>query len=69
MHLDPDRLALLALGEQPVTADVADHLASCPPCQAELESMRDVVDLGRDTDRTRNLPSPPPRVWLSLIHI
>jgi hypothetical protein len=63
MHLDPDRLVLLALGEEPVTADVADHLASCPPCQAELESMRDVVDLGRDTDSVRDLPSPPPRVW------
>jgi Anti-sigma-K factor rskA, C-terminal len=67
MHLDPDRLALLALGEEPVTADVADHLASCPPCQAELESMRDVVDLGRNTDSVRDLPSPPPRVWDSIM--
>ncbi len=67
MHLDPDRLALLALGEEPVTADVADHLASCPPCQAELESMRDVVDLGRDSDSVRDLPSPPPRVWDSIM--
>ena len=53
--------------KQPVTADVADHLASCPPCQAELESMRDVVDLGRDTGRARDLPSPPPRVWDSIM--
>lgn len=67
MHLDPDRLVLLALGEQPVTTDVADHLASCPPCQAELESMRDVVDLGQDTARTRDLPSSPPRVWDSIM--
>lgn len=67
MHLDPDRLALLALGEQPVTADVADHLASCPPCQAELESMRDVVDLGQDTAPTPDLPSSPPRVWDSIM--
>jgi hypothetical protein len=67
MHLDPDRLALLALGEEPVTADVADHLASCPPCQAELESMREVVDLGRDPGGARDLPSPPPRVWDSIM--
>jgi hypothetical protein len=67
MHLDPDRLALLALGEEPVTADVADHLASCPPCRAELESMRDLVDLGRDTDRVRDLPPGPPRVWDSIM--
>lgn len=63
MHLEPDRLMLLALGEEPVTADVADHLASCPRCQAELESLRDVVDLGRHTDGLRDLPSPAPRVW------
>lgn len=72
MHLDPDRLVLLALGEQPVTADVADHLASCRPCQAELESMRDVVDLDRDTDhrdtdRAHDLPAPTPRVWDSIM--
>jgi hypothetical protein len=67
MHLDPDRLALLALGEEPVTADVADHLASCPPCQAELESMRDVVDLGQDAGRARDLPSASPRVWDSIM--
>ena len=63
MHLEPDRLMLLALGEEPVTADVADHLASCPQCRAELESLRDVVDLGHNTDSLRDLPSPPPRVW------
>lgn len=67
MHLDPDRLVLLALGEQPVTADVADHLASCPPCQAELESMRDVVDLGQGSVRERGRKSPPPRVWDSIM--
>jgi Anti-sigma-K factor rskA len=63
MHLEPDRLMLLALGEEPVTADVADHLASCPRCQAELESLRDVVDLGRDNNGRPDPPSPPPRVW------
>ena len=67
MHLDPDRLALLALGEEPVTAEVADHLASCPPCQAELESMRDVVDIGHDAGPAHYLPSPPPRVWDSIM--
>jgi hypothetical protein len=63
MHLEPDRLTLLALGDEPVDAEVADHLASCASCREEYESLREIVDHGRRTDAARDLLAPPPRVW------
>ncbi|MBI1379422.1 MAG: anti-sigma factor [Frankiales bacterium] len=74
-HCDPELLALRALGE-PVDADAADHLATCPRCAAELASFTAIVRTGRDLDTAervagddvdgqggRVLVEPGPEVW------
>jgi len=60
-HLDPDEIALLALGEE--STDGADaHLAECPDCARQLVELGHVAELGRDT-RALELESPPAAVW------
>ncbi|WP_433304853.1 anti-sigma factor domain-containing protein [Actinoplanes sp. CA-030573] len=62
-HLDPDRLILIALGEQTASAGEAEHLAGCPACRAELATNETVVRLGRGSHDLRELPDPPAGVW------
>jgi hypothetical protein len=62
-HLDPDRLILLALGEEDTTTAEAGHLDRCPVCRAELDSTRTVVSVARDGASLRDLPAPAPAVW------
>ncbi|MGW5723660.1 anti-sigma factor domain-containing protein [Amycolatopsis sp. NPDC003865] len=62
-HPDPDRLALLALDEQPPAPAEAAHLDSCPGCRDEVESLRAVVDLGRESCEETSLPPVPEAVW------
>lgn len=68
-HVDPDRLALLALGE-PVAggdAELTDHLSSCAVCQQELRSLRATVDLAQETIGLRAEPlNPPAGVWAGI---
>lgn len=68
-HIDHERLALLALGEQTVGEDARGHLVTCEECLEELDSMRSVVDLGREAgmEGTDPIPSPPPRVWDAIV--
>lgn len=61
-HVDPDDLALLALGEQ-VQVDT-DHLARCPACAGELDDLRSVVAAARGGDVNR--ADPPPQVWAGI---
>ncbi len=61
-HLDPERLALMALGERISDEDEAAHIEACPRCAAELAELEHTVAIGRATiDDT--LETPPPRVW------
>ena len=62
-HVDPEVLALAALGE-PV-ADDADraHLAACPPCAEEMASLAAVVTTGRAVTAADALVSPSVAVW------
>lgn len=62
-HVDPEILALVALGE-PV-ADDADrvHLAACPPCVEEMASLAAVVRTGRAVTAADALVSPSVAVW------
>jgi Anti-sigma-K factor rskA len=60
-HLDPELLALIALGEE--QPDAAGHLAGCPQCQAEAEQLRAVVTLARRDGRPAELTAPPPALW------
>ncbi|MCD0481554.1 anti-sigma factor [Streptacidiphilus sp. ASG 303] len=64
-HCDADVLALVALGE-PAPAPDADHLAHCPLCSEELESLTRVVGAAR-TATDEDLPAAPPdRVWAAI---
>ncbi|MGH8776018.1 MAG: anti-sigma factor domain-containing protein [Jiangellaceae bacterium] len=61
-HVDPELLALHALGELLPTAAAA-HLDSCPDCSAEIASLRGVVGLGRSLGGDDVLVAPPAPVW------
>jgi hypothetical protein len=62
-HVEPDQLALLALGE-PVTTDEDErHLASCERCRAELAEMRRTVRIARSTIGEDSLEVPSEAVW------
>ncbi|QHC58254.1 anti-sigma factor [Rathayibacter sp. VKM Ac-2760] len=60
-HLDPDELALLALGEAS-SADAAAHLEACPACAQQLVELGHAAGLGRRS-RSLVLESPPAEVW------
>jgi anti-sigma-K factor RskA len=65
-HLDPDQLALLALGEGVDPGDgsaVGDHLRQCGRCGDEFESLRHTVDLAREAVEHRDTPPPSEAVW------
>lgn len=61
-HLDPDTIALIALGEGVAPID-NEHIAHCPKCQSELDEFRSVVASARSiTDADRPV-TPPASVW------
>jgi hypothetical protein len=61
-HIDPELLALRALGEElPASDDL--HLAECAICAAEVDSLREVVRLGRSLQGDDVLVAPPALVW------
>ncbi|GGG49280.1 hypothetical protein GCM10011374_09670 [Kocuria dechangensis] len=62
-HLSEESLALLALGE-PLDAQSQDHLADCPDCTAEVESLRHVVLAGRAEPPAPAAPGP--QVWAAI---
>jgi len=65
-HVDPDELALLALGE-PVGGDVTAHLDDCPDCREELDALRAAVRVGRGTIGSEELARPHERVWRAIV--
>ncbi|GIG29766.1 anti-sigma factor [Cellulomonas marina] len=62
-HLDPETLALLALGEAPPDDDAAAHLVACPGCRDEVADLGATVSVGRATVHEGELVAPPARVW------
>jgi anti-sigma-K factor RskA len=63
MHLNPDLLALLALGEDPASHEERAHIDSCADCRAEIDSLARAVMAGRSGQADDALVSPPDRVW------
>lgn len=60
-HLDPDEIALLALGER--TSDDAEvHLRDCPECAQQLVELGHAAGLGRRSASVV-LEAPPASVW------
>ncbi len=65
-HVDPDDLALLAMGEHATTADDA-HVLGCLHCQTELDQLRAVVSSARlvtPEDRPQQAPA---HVWDAVV--
>ncbi|WP_106816688.1 anti-sigma factor [Microbacterium timonense] len=61
-HLDPERLALIAIGEELTDAE-QEHLATCDACTIELAELEHTVAVGRSTVTLGELETPPERVW------
>lgn len=61
-HPAPDTLALLALGED-VEPRVLEHVGTCRTCFAEIQSLQQVVVVGRSLGPADRLLAPHPRVW------
>lgn len=64
-HVDPEDLALVALGE-PVDAATREHLDACPECAAAVASFADVVGVAREIGPDDVLVAPPERVWAAI---
>ena len=62
-HIDPERLALFALGEPGATPDESEHLADCAVCVDELAALRHAAVAGRASFDVGQLEAPPEAVW------
>src|SRR5438270_13877688 len=65
-HVNPDTLALLALGEDVADATELAHLQACPECRADLAAMSGAAAVGRTTLGMERLAAPPDRVWAGI---
>jgi anti-sigma factor RsiW len=67
LHLDPELIALLALGETPGTpgeiAAARAHLAACGHCSAEVDELSAIARQARRVTPDDVLVDPPPAVW------
>ncbi|WP_169581084.1 MULTISPECIES: anti-sigma factor [Microbacterium] len=66
-HLDPERLALVAIGE-PVAPDEEHHLETCDVCTLDLAELEHTVAVGKSTVSLGDLEAPPERVWDRILH-
>ena len=66
-HIDPERLALFALGEPGATPQESEHLADCPACVDELAALRHAAIAGRATIDIGELEAPPEAVWQRIV--
>ncbi|MCY7412478.1 MAG: anti-sigma factor [Salinibacterium sp.] len=62
-HVDPDVLALLALGEQVASPADREHLLSCAECALEADNLSRAATVGRTTLDFGDLLTPSERVW------
>lgn len=62
-HLDPEQLALIALGEPVASPDEREHLSSCPVCAADVTELTHAAGVARSTMDDLELEAPPARVW------
>ncbi len=64
-HLRPDRLIELVISDS-ATTEEHDHLDRCPPCRAELRSMRHVARLVAAADDVQASAAGPDRLWTAI---
>jgi hypothetical protein len=62
-HIDPERLALFAMGEPVATSEESEHLADCAACVDDLSALRHVAIAGRASIDVGDLEAPPAAVW------
>lgn len=62
-HLDPDRLALLAVEQHEPGPGESTHLDECRTCAAELRALAAVAAQVRGSASEGAPPAPHPRVW------
>lgn len=62
-HVDPEVIALVALGEPADDDDARAHLATCPDCSEEVASLAATVGTARSVTPADALVMPPPQVW------
>lgn len=66
-HLDPDQLTAFALDPDSDEERANEHLASCPRCRSELQTMRAVTSRARAAGRAEPVPVPPEHVWENVV--
>ncbi len=62
-HIDPERLAMLAMGEPSTAPQDSEHLAHCAICVDDLAALRHAALAGRASFDVGELESPPDAVW------
>ncbi|MFG6502919.1 anti-sigma factor [Microbacterium sp. P05] len=62
-HVDPDQLALIALGAASPTPAEDEHLRACGDCRSEEEALRRTAAVARANVSPEELERPPARVW------
>ncbi|MFB4350601.1 anti-sigma factor [Microbacterium sp. CR_7] len=62
-HLDPEQLALLALGEPVASPEEKAHLEECPACAGEVADLAHAAGVARSTVADGDLESPRTDVW------
>lgn len=62
-HIDPEVIALVALGEPAADDATRSHLATCPQCAEEVASLAATVRTARSVTPADALVMPPPQVW------
>lgn len=62
-HIEPERLALFAIGEPVATSAETEHLGACAACVDDLAALRHVAVAGRASIDVGDLESPPEAVW------
>lgn len=61
-HVDPDMIALIALGESALPADL-EHVRTCVQCQGELDELTAIAASARSITPADRPVSPPSQVW------
>lgn len=61
-HIDPDMMALIALGESALPGDL-EHVRGCVLCQTEVDQLTAVAASAREISPADRPVSPPAHVW------
>ena len=61
-HVDPDSIALIALGESALPEDL-DHVRNCVACQGEVDELTAIANAARSISPADRPVSPPAQVW------